>query len=70
MLAYALVLGYAGLLASPLVYRRVRGWRIRRLERRYLSGVCLNCGYDLRSSLERCPECGWQVRRVIGRYPD
>jgi hypothetical protein len=32
--------------------------RLRRRAERLRKNLCLNCGYDLRSSLDRCPECG------------
>ena len=31
--------------------------RRRRCRKRHLRGFCINCGYDLRGSADRCPEC-------------
>jgi hypothetical protein len=37
-------------------FRRVCRWVARR--RAHPLGFCARCGYDLRASSERCPECG------------
>jgi hypothetical protein len=51
---FGLVLGLAALLPAAWLMRMPARRRRRRIQR----GLCGNCGYDLRASPARCPECG------------
>jgi hypothetical protein len=37
---------------------------IREESKRTREGLCMHCGYDLRHSQDRCPECGEPIRKT------
>ena len=49
------------LATMPLGWLAHTARRRARHRRRVTSGLCVRCGYDLRASPERCPECGAQA---------
>ena len=51
---WSIALSTAVLPALSLIRRRRRRFR----ERRAALGFCAHCGYDVRASRDRCPECG------------
>ena len=45
----------------PLIGGLLLAWRIHRIRRASMPGCCANCGYDLRATPDRCPECGMAI---------
>lgn len=57
---------FAGFFMTGVIANVVARYARRRFERRFQSGRCTCCGYDLRASTERCPECGTPMLSKAG----
>ena len=56
---FQLLIGAGFIIGAVFLFRRVSAsFRVGVREARGELGLCLKCGYDLRASKDRCPECG------------
>lgn len=60
---YWLLLGIAAPIPAMVVWRRFRRKHPARL------ALCALCGYDLRASSDRCPECGTSIPKAAASVP-
>ena len=66
---YSLHVPYWFLLLASGILPAKSGWHWRQRRRRMRNGLCLACGYDLRSTPDRCPSAGrrrYNRRRETG----
>jgi hypothetical protein len=58
---------YWSLLLLALLFPLAAGRRNLRGRLRARRGLCVTCGYDLRATPDRCPECGAILKKVEAR---
>lgn len=63
----ALTVPYAALVAVTALLPLWWLGLVVRARRRAGRGLCPSCGYDLRASADRCPECGAAIPRELAR---
>jgi hypothetical protein len=65
------ILGLMALAMAIMVARlSLTGWlETREDRRRHRLGLCAFCGFDLRASTQRCPECGRAIPPPDIKYP-
>jgi 4-amino-4-deoxy-L-arabinose transferase-like glycosyltransferase len=56
-------------LGPAVLFPALWGWRWRRLRKGHRAGLCPTCGYDLRATPDRCPECGAVPSAQDARLP-
>jgi hypothetical protein len=66
----AVMAPYWAILIAASIPMFLCGWISVRRWRRQKRGTCLRCGYDLRASPQRCPECGLEVDSAVAVSAD
>ena len=63
--AYVIRFPHWTLLLAFAILPAFRGWQLLRSARRRSENLCPQCGYDLRATPQRCPECGKQMESEV-----
>lgn len=58
LLTNCLIVASIGFTVLGISFCAAHARRMKVRKHRIRAGLCLGCGYDLRASTERCPECG------------
>ena len=59
--AWGVVIPYWAFCALFLLTPAYFGFTVTKARRRKRAGRCVNCGYDIHVTPDRCPECGWSA---------